>query len=85
LKEPIVAQSRNYRRIFLKGLMKIVNTVSVRIAGASAEIRTEHLPNTSSERFFLICAVGLWVLRPVTGLLYQPRMIVMVIVDKLVE
>jgi hypothetical protein len=32
--------------------------------------------------FFLICAVGLWVLRPLTGLLYQPRM---VIVDKLVE
>jgi hypothetical protein len=25
--------------------------------------------------FFLICAVGLWVLRPLTGLLYQPRMI----------
>jgi hypothetical protein len=24
---------------------------------------------------FLICAVGIWVLRPLTGLLYQPRMI----------
>jgi hypothetical protein len=24
---------------------------------------------------FLICGVGLWVLRPLTGLLYQPRMI----------
>jgi hypothetical protein len=35
---------------------------------------------------FLISGVGLWVLRPInTGLLYQPRMIVMVTVDKLVE
>jgi hypothetical protein len=25
--------------------------------------------------FFINCAVGLWVLRPLTGLLYQPRMI----------
>jgi hypothetical protein len=25
--------------------------------------------------FFLISEVGLWVLRPLTGLLYQPRMI----------
>jgi hypothetical protein len=25
--------------------------------------------------FFFICTVGLWVLRPLTGLLYQPRMI----------
>jgi hypothetical protein len=25
--------------------------------------------------FFLFCVVGLWVLRPLTGLLYQPRMI----------
>jgi hypothetical protein len=25
--------------------------------------------------FFLISGVGLWVLRPLTGLLYQPRMI----------
>jgi hypothetical protein len=25
--------------------------------------------------FVLICAVGLWALRPLTGLLYQPRMI----------
>jgi hypothetical protein len=25
--------------------------------------------------FILICAVGLWVLRPLTGLLYHPRMI----------
>jgi hypothetical protein len=24
---------------------------------------------------FFVCAVGLWVLQPLTGLLYQPRMI----------
>jgi hypothetical protein len=35
---------------------------------------------------FLISGVGLWVLRPLTGLLYQPRMIGDgVIVEKLVE
>jgi hypothetical protein len=28
-----------------------------------------------SATFFLICAVGLWVLRPLTGLLYETRMI----------
>jgi hypothetical protein len=35
--------------------------------------------------FILICAVGLWVLRPLTGVLYQPRVIAMMIVEKLVE
>jgi hypothetical protein len=29
----------------------------------------------SSYLFFLISEVGLWVLRPLTGLMYQPRMI----------
>jgi hypothetical protein len=29
----------------------------------------------SAFKFIFICAVGLWVLRPLTGLLYYPRMI----------
>jgi hypothetical protein len=28
-----------------------------------------------TDLFFLICALRRWVLRPLTGLLYQPRMI----------
>jgi hypothetical protein len=32
-------------------------------------------PRSSSLYFFLIRRVGLWVLRPLTGLLYQPRTI----------
>jgi hypothetical protein len=40
-------------------------------------VLTEGLKKTfiASMTFFLICAVGLWVLQPLTGLLYQPWMI----------
>jgi hypothetical protein len=36
-------------------------------------------------KVLLISRVGLWVLRSLTGLLYQPRMIVTVSVEKLVK
>jgi hypothetical protein len=33
------------------------------------------MSGSCSKYFFLISGVGLWVLRPLTGLLYQPRTI----------
>jgi hypothetical protein len=49
-KEAIVAKSRYYPGICLEELWKPTET-SVRIVGAVAGIRTEHLPNTSKNRY----------------------------------
>jgi hypothetical protein len=58
--ELIVAKSRHYPDICLKGLRKIRKTV--RISGVPSEIRTEHLPNTSQAPYRSTILFGVRVL-----------------------
>jgi hypothetical protein len=49
-KEAAVVYLRFYSGMLLEGLRKLTN-ISFRIAVVSAEIRTQHLPNTSIEPY----------------------------------
>jgi hypothetical protein len=55
-KEASIAWSMYYPRIRLEGLRKTMKTL--RIADVSVDIRTEHLPNTSLERYWYTSIFG---------------------------
>jgi hypothetical protein len=61
---------------------KLASSTKRQYYTAMLQTKSDDLPRS---KFFLIIGVGLWVLRPLTGLLYQPRVIVKMIVEKLVE
>jgi hypothetical protein len=62
-----------YERIWLETLRKTTET-SIRIAGVPVYFWTENLPHTSLQCFLVASDWLRLVLRPLIGLLYQPRM-----------
>jgi hypothetical protein len=62
-------------RIWLQGVLVIAYAEETMVSCLLTRYAAERHEPSGVSFSLLICAVGLWVLPPLTGLLYQPRMI----------
>jgi hypothetical protein len=74
-KLPIVQPVGNFPAFYLTRRFITVFTTALHWS-LSWTTSIQSIPSHPISQFFLICGVGLWVLRPLTGLLYQLQMIV---------